>query len=109
MNGSRSLPERHHRQRRGREIHRLDARPSGAENHRRRRSLVGGACPNVACLPSKNVIHSAKVKSLVGRAAEFGIELNSARLDMAGVFRRKQAMVDHQAEVHRKLFGDSGG
>src|SRR6476660_2836622 len=68
------------------------------------RSLVGGACPNVACLPSKNVIHSAKVNSLVGRAAEFGIELNSARLDMAGVFRRKQAMVDRQAEVHRKLF-----
>ncbi len=27
---------------------------------------------------------------------------------MAGVFRRKQAMVDRQAEVHRKLFSDSG-
>jgi len=25
------------------------------------RRLVGGSCPNVACLPSKNVIHSAKV------------------------------------------------
>src|SRR5262245_35619064 len=25
------------------------------------RSKVGGACPNVACLPSKNVIYSAKV------------------------------------------------
>jgi hypothetical protein len=24
------------------------------------RSMVGGSCPNVACLPSKNVIHSAK-------------------------------------------------
>jgi pyruvate/2-oxoglutarate dehydrogenase complex dihydrolipoamide dehydrogenase (E3) component len=22
---------------------------------------IGGACPNVACLPSKNVVHSAKV------------------------------------------------
>ena len=31
------------------------------------RKYIGGSCPNVACLPSKNVIHSAKVASLVGR------------------------------------------
>ena len=29
------------------------------------RSMIGGSCPNVACLPSKNVIHSAKAVSLV--------------------------------------------
>lgn len=29
------------------------------------RAMVGGSCPNVACLPSKNVIHSAKAVSLV--------------------------------------------
>ncbi|HEY2149052.1 MAG TPA: hypothetical protein VGH32_14020 [Pirellulales bacterium] len=29
------------------------------------RSMVGGACPNVACLPSKNVVYSAKAISLV--------------------------------------------
>jgi pyruvate/2-oxoglutarate dehydrogenase complex dihydrolipoamide dehydrogenase (E3) component len=28
-------------------------------------SMVGGSCPNVACLPSKNVIYSAKAVSLV--------------------------------------------
>jgi pyruvate/2-oxoglutarate dehydrogenase complex dihydrolipoamide dehydrogenase (E3) component len=27
------------------------------------RSYVGGSCPNIAWLPSKNVIHSAKVAS----------------------------------------------
>ena len=26
------------------------------------RRYVGGSCPNIACLPSKNVIHSAKVE-----------------------------------------------
>jgi len=25
------------------------------------RKYVGGSCPNIACLPSKNIIHSAKV------------------------------------------------
>ena len=27
------------------------------------RKYVGGSCPNIACLPSKNIIHSAKVAS----------------------------------------------
>ena len=28
------------------------------------RKLLGGSCPNIACLPSKNMIYSAKVASL---------------------------------------------
>ena len=28
------------------------------------RKYIGGSCPNIACLPSKNIIHSAKVASL---------------------------------------------
>ena len=28
------------------------------------RKYVGGSCPNIACLPSKNVIYSAKVAPL---------------------------------------------
>jgi len=35
------------------------------------RGLLGGACPNVACLPSKNMIWSAGVISLARRAMEF--------------------------------------
>jgi hypothetical protein len=34
------------------------------------RKLVGGSCPNVACLPSKNIIHSAKVASLARRGID---------------------------------------
>jgi pyruvate/2-oxoglutarate dehydrogenase complex dihydrolipoamide dehydrogenase (E3) component len=32
------------------------------------RSMVGGACPNVACLPSKNVIFSAEASELMAVA-----------------------------------------
>src|SRR5579863_3506737 len=41
------------------------------------RGLLGGACPNVACLPSKNMIWSAKVISLARRGAEFGLKADS--------------------------------
>jgi pyruvate/2-oxoglutarate dehydrogenase complex dihydrolipoamide dehydrogenase (E3) component len=64
------------------------------------RKYVGGSCPNVACLPSKNVIHSAKVASLVERHREFGIETGPIAVDMAGVYKRKRDMVDGIVQVH---------
>ena len=64
------------------------------------RKYIGGSCPNVACLPSKNVIHSAKVASLVGRHREFGIETGPIAIDMAGVYARKREMVEGIIQVH---------
>src|ERR1700722_13174707 len=64
------------------------------------RKYIGGSCPNVACLPSKNVVYSAKVASLVGRHREFGIETGPIAIDMAGVYARKRAMVDAIVQVH---------
>jgi pyruvate/2-oxoglutarate dehydrogenase complex dihydrolipoamide dehydrogenase (E3) component len=64
------------------------------------RRYIGGSCPNVACLPSKNVIHSAKVASLVRRHREFGIETGPIAIDMAGVYARKRDMVDGIIQVH---------
>jgi pyruvate/2-oxoglutarate dehydrogenase complex dihydrolipoamide dehydrogenase (E3) component len=64
------------------------------------RKYIGGSCPNVACLPSKNVIYSAKVASLVGRHREFGIETGPIAINMAGVYARKREMVDGIIQVH---------
>src|ERR1700758_5067906 len=64
------------------------------------RKWVGGSCPNIACLPSKNVIHSAKVAQLLHRASEFGIATGPAKLDMAGVRARKRQMVDGLVNLH---------
>lgn len=72
------------------------------------RSRIGGSCPNVACLPSKNVIHSAKAASLIARAAEFGIATGPVRIDMAGVFRRKQKMVEGLIELNLGNYRASG-
>lgn len=72
------------------------------------RKLIGGSCPNIACLPSKNIIHSAKVRSFTMRAAEFGIRLESAVTDMAGVQARKRAMVDGLRQLHIDRYAASG-
>lgn len=68
------------------------------------RKYIGGACPNVACLPSKNVIYSAKVASLAARHREFGIESGPTTIDMAGVYARKREMVDAFVKIHLDKF-----
>ncbi len=68
---------------------------------------IGGACPNVACLPSKNVVHSAKVASFFQRGAEFGIVHGDWHVDMAGVNARRQQMVDGNLQVHLANFAKS--
>jgi pyruvate/2-oxoglutarate dehydrogenase complex dihydrolipoamide dehydrogenase (E3) component len=72
------------------------------------RSMVGGACPNVACLPSKNVIYSAKAVSLVNPTTGLGVVTGSMRVNMAGVARRKRQMVEGLVQLHLGRFKASG-
>jgi pyruvate/2-oxoglutarate dehydrogenase complex dihydrolipoamide dehydrogenase (E3) component len=72
------------------------------------RAMVGGSCPNVACLPSKNVIYSAKAVSLVHPTKGLGVVTGSVRVDMAGVARRKWQMVNELVEMHLGKFRASG-
>ena len=72
------------------------------------RKYVGGACPNIACLPSKNLIHSAKVASLLYRSDEFGISKEKVHLNMGAVRERKRKMVQKLVDVHLDLYKESG-
>src|SRR5258708_10770903 len=72
------------------------------------RGALGGACPNVACLPSKNIIHSAKVISLARRGAEFGLKIESMNVDMKAVQRRKRLMVAGLHQLHVEHTNASG-
>ncbi len=72
------------------------------------RKYIGGSCPNIACLPSKNIIHSAKVASYFWRSAEFGISKDNTRIDMASVRDRKRKMVEGMIQVHLDNFKASG-
>jgi pyruvate/2-oxoglutarate dehydrogenase complex dihydrolipoamide dehydrogenase (E3) component len=72
------------------------------------RKYVGGSCPNIACLPSKNIIHSAKVASLFYRSEEFGISKENVRINMAAVRERKRKMVQHLVDIHLDNYKKSG-
>src|SRR5258708_19770393 len=47
------------------------------------RKYIGGSCPNIACLPSKNIIHRAKDPSYFQRAREFGIIHDCFSIDIS--------------------------
>jgi len=72
------------------------------------RKYIGGSCPNVACLPSKNIIHSAKVAAFGRRAAEFGVLTGPVAVDMRVVRERKRKMVRELVAIHEQNFASSG-
>ena len=72
------------------------------------RKYVGGSCPNIACLPSKNIIHSAKVASFFRRSEEFGIAHRGFTIDMAGVRERKRSMVHTLNDMYLDNYRKTG-
>src|SRR5262249_51077905 len=72
------------------------------------RKYIGGSCHNIACLPSKNIIHSAKVASYVRRSKEFGITLDGFQIDMSVVRERKRRMVAQSVDLHLEIFKKTG-
>jgi pyruvate/2-oxoglutarate dehydrogenase complex dihydrolipoamide dehydrogenase (E3) component len=72
------------------------------------RRWVGGSCPNIACLPSKNEIWSAKVADLLYHAAQFGLVTGPVAVDMAKVRQRKREMVEGLVALHLELYRKSG-
>ena len=72
------------------------------------RRYIGGSCPNIACLPSKNIIHSAKIASYVRRSEEFGISKREFSVDMHAVRERKRSMVSGWNAVYLDNYKKSG-
>jgi pyruvate/2-oxoglutarate dehydrogenase complex dihydrolipoamide dehydrogenase (E3) component len=72
------------------------------------RKYIGGSCPNIACLPSKNIIHTAKVVDYVRRSKEFGITCDGFAIDMSGVRNRKRKMVVDLNEMYMENYRNTG-
>lgn len=72
------------------------------------RRWIGGSCPNINCLPSKNEIWSAKVADLARHAAKFGTRTGAVTVDMGKVRQRKRDMVEGLIAMHLQNYKASG-
>jgi pyruvate/2-oxoglutarate dehydrogenase complex dihydrolipoamide dehydrogenase (E3) component len=72
------------------------------------RRWVGGSCPAVACMPSKNEIWSARVAHIARNAGAFGATTGPVAIDMDKVRDRKQAMIEREIALHLKAYKESG-
>ena len=72
------------------------------------RKYIGGSCPNIACLPSKNIIHSAKIASYSRRGKEFGMACDGFSIDMSGVRDRKRRMVSGLNAMYLEIYRNTG-
>src|ERR1700751_1090053 len=71
---------------------------------------IGGSFPNIACLPSKNEIWSARVAYLAQHAAQFGTMITGpVTSDMAKVRQRKRDMVEGEIAFHLQKYQTTGG
>jgi pyruvate/2-oxoglutarate dehydrogenase complex dihydrolipoamide dehydrogenase (E3) component len=72
------------------------------------RRWIGGSCPNINCLPSKNEIWSAKVADLAHHGARYGSMTGPVATDMTRVRARKREMVQGLIERHLGAYKASG-
>jgi len=56
-------------------------------------NMIGGSCPNIACIPSKTMVASAAVANTVRNSAAYGINTAPPTVDMAAVIGRKRSVV----------------
>jgi len=56
------------------------------------RNAFGGTCVNTGCIPTKTMVASAYAARVAARAAEYGVDVGSVRVDMKRVMARKDAV-----------------
>ncbi|KAH7390324.1 FAD-dependent pyridine nucleotide-disulfide oxidoreductase [Cadophora sp. MPI-SDFR-AT-0126] len=74
------------------------------------RRWLGGSCPNIACLPSKNVVHTANVIYEAFQGQSYGILNSPDKVDvsMSVVRERKREMVTGLVDLHAGKFKEFG-
>lgn len=70
---------------------------------------IGGTCINVACIPTKALVASARALLSARHAEALGIEIDGpASASIDGLRHHKEGVVTGMVDAHRKLFSDSG-
>jgi len=67
---------------------------------------VGGSCPNIACLPSKNFVHAASIAHIVSASEALGTRV-AGKVSMRQIQARKRTMVEGLVQTHLNRFAAS--
>jgi hypothetical protein len=63
--------------------------------------MIGGGCINVACIPTKTFITSARLVRSIRRAGEYGIKVEGFSVDWLGVRKRVEEVVSEMRALNR--------
>jgi pyruvate/2-oxoglutarate dehydrogenase complex dihydrolipoamide dehydrogenase (E3) component len=66
--------------------------------------MIGGGCINVACVPTKTFITSARLVHSIRRAGEYGIKVEGFSVDWLGVRKRVEEVVSEMRALNLKNF-----
>lgn len=66
----------------------------GAEVHLIEKEKIGGTCLNVGCIPTKALLHTAKLYEAVINGSNVGIKAENVRVDWPALLQRKKNIVD---------------
>jgi pyruvate/2-oxoglutarate dehydrogenase complex dihydrolipoamide dehydrogenase (E3) component len=72
------------------------------------RGMVGGSCINVACIPSKALIQSARTMHTLRSERITGASERRTTVDMALVYRRVRSVVDGMVDINMSAFAAAG-
>ena len=69
---------------------------------------VGGTCLNRGCIPTKSILSSIKVLSLINEAEKFGIEVGSYKPNINSIINRKNSIIEKSVQGIEFLFKSYG-
>ena len=61
------------------------------------RDKLGGVCVNIGCIPTKALLHSAYVATLLARATEFGVQPGEVKTDYRVAMQRSRKVADQNS------------
>ena len=66
-------------------------------------TMIGGSCPNIACVPSKTMVASAAVAHTVQNSTAYGIHTTLPTVDMRAVIHRKRSVVQSLRSINLNI------
>ena len=62
------------------------------------REKLGGVCVNIGCIPTKALLHSAYIASLLKESKDFGVEVGSVKTDYGVAMKRSRRVSDQNSK-----------